>query len=109
LQLEGNTIEKPAQQVSAAYQLVQVGLKKRRGNPFPQMDRSISMGKLGKLVGCIVKGPIEMPEGAVNKRCLSMRDVLDNMPVRSPKGRVIDGIDHCESIAFKHNRESYNS
>ena len=65
------------------------------------MDRSIPTGELGKLVGCKVKGPIEVPEGAVNKRCLSMRDFLDNVPVWSPKGRVIDGIDHCEIITFK--------
>ena len=78
-------------------------IPKRRGNPFPQMDRSTPVGKLGKLMGCKVKGLTEVPEGAKNKRCLSMRDVLNNVPVRGLKGRVVDGIDHCESITFKHN------
>ena len=61
------------------------------------MDRSIPTGKLFQFVGCKVKGPVEVPERAENKRWLSMRDVLDDVLVGSPKGRVVNGIDHFQT------------
>ena len=39
-----------------------------------------------------IKRPIEVLEGAEIKRWLSMRDVLNDVPVRSPKCRVIYGL-----------------
>ena len=43
-----------------------------------------------------------MPEGAEFKGCLSVDNILDNVPEWSPKGRVVDGINHCDGITFKH-------
>ena len=64
------------------------------------------MGKLSKLMGCIIESPIEMSEGAEFKGCLGMVNILDNVPKWSPKGRIVYGINHCGGITFKHHTGS---
>lgn len=67
------------------------------------MKRSIPTGKLSKLMSCIIESPIEMPKRPKFKGFLDMNDILDNFPEWSPKGRVVDGSNHCKGITFKHN------
>ena len=67
LQKKGDTIENLPGRLVQHISLYK-WIKKRKGNPFPEMNRPITTGKLGQLVGCTIKSLIEVPEGAVNKR-----------------------------------------
>ena len=52
--------------------------------------RTILTGKMSKLMGCIIESPIKMPERAEYKGCLAMNNILNNVPKRSPEGRIND-------------------
>ena len=40
-------------------------------------------------MGCIIKGSVQVPERAERERSLDLNNILNNMPKRSPNGRII--------------------